>query len=132
MTKCGKTCCDMRNVSLYVNYDELKKLFGENIDPENFREMGIKTHNARWVYSIDSKCFCGKFDGATRKCTIYDSRPISCREFPFLVKKGAIMINSGCSFARGTLEYKKLVEMGFLYGKVILKRRVFGEHTQAN
>ncbi len=123
MTKCDKMCCDMRNVSLYVNYGELRKIFGENIDPENYKKMGIKTHNARWVYSIESKCFCGKFDGNTHKCLIYDSRPLSCREYPFLVEKDALVIKSGCSLARGGPEYKKLLEIASLHGKVIVKRR---------
>lgn len=123
MTKCGKMCCDSRNVSLYVNFEELTRLFGENIDPENYKKMGIKTHNAKWVYSIESNCFCGKFDENTHKCLIYDSRPLSCREYPFLVEEGAVAIKSGCSFSRGGPEYKKLVDLAALYGKVIEERR---------
>ena len=124
MTKCGKMCCDSRNVPLYVNYAELESIFGENINPENFKEMGIKTSNAKWVYSIESKCLCRKYDDITHKCLIYDSRPLSCREYPFLVEKDAVVIKSGCSLARGgPPEYKRLVEMASLHGKATVKRR---------
>lgn len=122
MTKCDKTCCDMQNVSLYVNGNELKKIFGEKVHPENFKEMGIKTAKARGFYSIESKCFCRRFDENTRKCLIYDSRPVSCREYPFLVEKDAVLIKSGCSLTKGGPEYKKLAEIASLYGKVIVKR----------
>ena len=122
MTTCDKTCCDMRNVSLYVNGNELIKIFDEKINPENFKEMGIKTANAKGLYSIESKCFCRKFDNNTRKCLIYDRRPLSCREYPFLVEKDAVIIKSGCSLTKGDPEYKKLVEIASLYGKVIVKR----------
>jgi Fe-S-cluster containining protein len=122
MTKCGKTCCDMRNVSLYVNEAELSGIYDKKIDPENFEEMGIKTCNVRWVYSIESKDFCRKFDERTRKCLNYERRPLSCREYPFLVEKDAVLIKGGCALTKGDPEYKKLVEIATLYGKVIVKR----------
>lgn len=123
MTKCDKTCCDMRNVSLSVNRNELMKIFDEKINPDNFKEMGIKTANSKGFYSIESKCFCRKFDNNTRKCLIYDSRSLSCREYPFLVEKDAVLIKSGCSLTKGGLEFKKLAEIASLYGKVIVKRK---------
>ena len=123
MTKCRKMCCDSRNIPLYVNHEELKTLFGDNIDHENFKKLGIKTHNVRWVYSIESDCLCGKFEKSTRKCLIYESRPSSCREYPFLVEKDALVIKSGCSISRGGAEHKRLVEIAALYGKAIVKRR---------
>ena len=121
MTKCGTTCCDMQNVSLSVNRGELKKIFGD-IGPENFKEMGIKTSGARGMFSIESKCFCRKFDEGTRKCLIYESRPLSCREYPLLVEKDAVVIKSGCPLTKGDPAYNKLVEIASLYGKVIVKR----------
>lgn len=122
MTKCEKTCCDMRNVSLYVNEAELTRLYGEKIDPENFTELGIKTENVRGIYSIESKDFCRQFDSHTRKCLDYNRRPESCREYPFLVETDSVLIKSGCSLTKGGPEYKKLVEIASLYSKVIVKR----------
>ncbi len=108
---------------MYVNYAELTRIFGDNIDPENYKELGIKTSNAKWIYSIESKCICKKFDDSTRKCLIYESRPLSCREYPFLVEKDTLVIKSGCCLARGGPEYKKLVGIASLYGKATVKRR---------
>jgi hypothetical protein len=38
------------------------------------------------------------------------------------VEKDAVVIKSGCSLTKGYPEYKKLVEIASLYGKVIVKR----------
>ncbi len=122
MTKCDTTCCDMQNVSLYVNGNELAEIYGGKINPENFKETGIKSAKAMGMYSIESKCFCRKFDESTRKCLIYDRRPVSCREYPLLVEKDAVVIKSGCPLTKGDPAYKKLVEIASLYGKVIVKR----------
>lgn len=121
-TQCEKTCCDMGNVSLSVNAKELEKVFGEKIDPKNFKEMGIKTAAAKGMYSIETKCFCRQFDTAARKCLIYDRRPISCREYPLLAEKDAVIIKSGCSLNKGGEAFKKLAGIAGKYGKVIVKR----------
>jgi Fe-S-cluster containining protein len=123
MTKCEKTCCDMRNVSLLVNEKELSNLYGEKVKPEKFRDMGIKIAGAGGFYSVESKDFCRQFDKVSRKCLAYDARPASCREFPFLAEPDAVIIKSGCSLTGGGQEYKKLAEIAGLYGKVIVIRR---------
>jgi Fe-S-cluster containining protein len=122
MTKCDKTCCDMRNVSLYVYKDELMRLYDGKVDFENLGELGIKAANVRGIFSIESKDFCRKFDNSTRKCLDYSRRPESCREYPFLVDADAVLIKSGCPLTRGGPEYKKLAEIASLYGKVIVKK----------
>jgi Fe-S-cluster containining protein len=122
MTKCGKTCCDMRNVSLYVYEDELMRLYGGKIDFENLAELGIKTENVRGIYSIESKDFCRQFDSSSRKCLDYVHRPQSCREYPFLVEKDAVLIKNGCPLSKEDPEYKKLSEIASQYGKVIVQR----------
>lgn len=111
----------MQNVSLHVNQNELKMIFGKDIFSENLKTMGIKTVNAKPIYSIETKCLCREFDNSTRKCLIYDRRPSSCREYPFLVEKDAVVIKGGCSLGKGDPEYQKLVEITSLYGKVIVK-----------
>jgi Fe-S-cluster containining protein len=122
MTKCNRTCCDMQNVSLHVNGNELKMLYDKNILSGNLKLMGIKTINSKSAYSIESKCLCRKFDDRTRKCLIYDQRPTSCREYPFIVEKDALIIKSGCPLSKNDLEYKKLTEITSSYGKVIVKK----------
>ncbi len=122
MTKCDKTCCDMLNVSLHVDGDELITIFGGNIKPEDYKELGIKPAGTKGFYSIESKSFCRQFDPEKRKCQIYDSRPVSCREYPFLMEKGTVIIKGGCSLNKGGPEYKKLTEIASMYGKVIVKR----------
>ena len=121
-TKCDRTCCDMRNVSLHVNKDELIKLFGRNIINENPKKTGIRTANPKGTYCVETKDYCPKFDPATRKCIDYNNRPKSCREFPFLVESGAITIKTGCPLDDRSVEYKKLAEIAVLYKKVIVKR----------
>ena len=122
MTKCETTCCDMRNVSLYVYKDELQRLYDGKIDFENLAESGIKSQNIRGVFSIETKDFCPKYDSSTRKCLDYDRRPLSCREYPFLVEPDAIVIKSGCPLDKGGPEYKKLAETASRYKRVIVKR----------
>ena len=122
MTKCVKMCCDMRNVSLYVREVELMRIYDGKIDFENLGELGIKTANVRGIFSIESKDYCRKFDSNTRKCLDYENRPLSCREYPFLVDTDSILIKSGCSLDKGGPEYKRLAEIAGLYGKVIVKR----------
>jgi Fe-S-cluster containining protein len=122
ITKCEKTCCDMRNVSLSVNKVELMRIYDGKISPENFTEMGIKTAGSKGMYSIESKDFCRKFDSHTRMCLMYDRRSLSCRAYPFLVEKDSVLIKSGCSLTKGDPEYKKLIEIASFYGKVIVKR----------
>lgn len=122
MTKCEKTCCDMRNVSLYVSEKELAHIYGGKVNPRDFKAMGIKPDKPKGFYSIESKDFCRHFDSHTRKCLSYDKRPVSCREFPFFVEKDSVLIKSGCSLDKGGPEYKKLAEIASMYGKVIIKR----------
>lgn len=120
-TQCEKTCCDMGNVSLSVNAKELETVFGGKIVPEDFKEIGIKT-DARDMYSIETKCFCKQFDETTRKCLIYERRPASCRAYPLLEEKDAVIIKSGCSLNKGGEAFKKLASIASRYGKVIVKR----------
>lgn len=122
MTKCDRTCCDMRNVSLSVNEKELTWIFGEKIRPENFKQTGIKTAGSKGMYSIETKDYCRKFDSQTCKCIDYTRRPLSCRDFPFLVEKDAVVIKNGCPLDKGEPEYKKLAMIASMYGKVIVKR----------
>lgn len=122
ITKCEKMCCDMGNVSLYVYKDELMRIYDGKVDFENLGELGIKAQNVRGIFSIESGEYCRKFDSNTRKCLDYDNRPLSCREYPFIVENDSVLIKSGCSLAKGGLEFKKLAEIGVKYGKVIVKK----------
>ena len=122
MTKCDRTCCDMRNVSLSVNEKELMWIFGEKINPEIFKQMGVKTAGPKGMYSIETKDYCRKFDSRTCKCLDYNRRPLSCRDFPFLVERDAVVIKNGCPLDKGAPEYKKLAVIASMHGKVIVKR----------
>lgn len=122
MSKCDKTCCDMHNVSLSVNENELIMIYGEKILPEHFKVNGIKPIHASGMYSIETKTYCRHFDESTRKCLIYDKRPMSCRTYPFFVEKDSILIKSGCSLTKGGMAYKKLLEIASSHRKVVIKR----------
>lgn len=123
MTKCDRTCCDMGNVSLHVNEQELERVFGKRLSASELRELGIRTSSSKGTFSIESKILCRQFDPNTHKCLIYQQRPGSCREFPFLVEKDALVIKSGCPLSTSDAEYKKLVEITSKHGKVIVKKR---------
>jgi Fe-S-cluster containining protein len=112
----------MKNVSLYVNSKELAHIYGEKVEPKDFKSLGIKPDKPEGYYSIESKEFCRQFDADTCKCLSYNKRPKSCREFPFVVEKDALVIKSGCSLNRGGSEFKKLAQIASAYGKVIVKR----------
>jgi Fe-S-cluster containining protein len=122
MTKCDKTCCDMRNVTLHVNGEELKKLFGKKPSKEEMAGMGITMPNDKGLYCLETKDFCPKFDSAARKCLDYEHRSKSCREFPFVVETDALIIKSGCPLKDSSPEYKKIAQIATRYGKVIVKR----------
>ncbi len=123
MTKCDATCCDMGNVSLHLNEEELTRIYGKEIFLQDFKKLGIKTLNAKKkLFSIESKCLCRQFDEKTHKCLIYERRPSSCRDFPFIVEKDALVIKSGCSLSKRDPEYRKLVEITSLYKKVIIQK----------
>lgn len=123
ITKCDRTCCDMRNVTLHVNKEELNKLFGKKMSHEEIEALGITTAEEKGVYCLETKQFCPKFDPESRMCTDYDKRPKSCREFPFLVESDALIIKTGCGLRDTSPEYKKLVEITSRNGKVIVKSK---------
>lgn len=122
LTKCTKMCCDMNNVSLYVYRDELLQLFDGKVDFENLGQMGIKAHNVRNIFSLETKAYCPKFDPNTRRCTDYARRPKSCREYPFVVEKDSITVKTGCPLGGDSAEFKKLSEIAARHGKVMVKR----------
>lgn len=121
MTKCERTCCNMHNVSLYLRKDELIKLFGKKILNEDFESRGIKKAKANGMYYLDTDDFCPKFESKSGKCLDYVNRSKSCREFPFMVERDALMIKSGCALDDKAPEYKRLVEIAVMYKKVIVK-----------
>ena len=121
MEKCGETCCDMRNVSLYITGEEVSRLFGK-MSAEEMGAAGIKKANAAGMYYLDTNNYCPKFDSGTARCLDYKGRPKSCREFPFVVENDALIIKSGCPLDDKAPEYKKLVKIAAMSGRVIVKR----------
>ncbi len=120
INKCSDTCCNMSSFSLHLTEKELIKMLGEKKEKAELKAMGIKHDGG--AYFFDNAGFCPKFDQKTRMCLSYESRPNSCREYPFIVEPDAIIIKKGCSLAKGYVEYQKLSELGLRHGKVIVKK----------
>lgn len=82
-TQCGNCCTGAPGV-VWVTEEEIHAIAADR--GETYGEILI--HHTRLVGSRRSlKEFangdCTFFDGATRRCTIYSSRPVQCRTWPF-------------------------------------------------
>jgi Fe-S-cluster containining protein len=105
-----------------VNEKELELIYGKRPTLDERKEWGIKRSTPKGMSAIESKLPCRQFDPVTRTCQIYQHRPGSCKDFPFLVEQDALIIKPGCPFSTSDPEYKKLVEITSRHGKVIVKK----------
>lgn len=82
-TQCGD-CCTGAPGFVWVNKEEVEALAAKlKIDVATFETRFVRQVGSRKSLIEHSNGDCVFFDGATRKCTVYDSRPRQCRTWPF-------------------------------------------------
>lgn len=69
---CHAQCCALKGILLTSEEEEA------DIDPK-FLEVNAQFNVAEMKRSCDG--YCGALDRDTRRCTIYDNRPLTCRSF---------------------------------------------------
>jgi hypothetical protein len=82
-TQCGD-CCTGAPGYVWVNAEEiaaLAKTVGVSI--HEFEQRFVRKVGARKSLLEFENGDCVFFDGKTRKCTVYESRPRQCRTWPF-------------------------------------------------
>ncbi len=82
-SECGD-CCTGSPGHVLVNSDEIEKLathVGETVAV--FETKYVRQVGARKSLIEYSNGDCVFFDGLTRKCTLYEARPLQCRTWPF-------------------------------------------------
>ncbi len=85
---CGGDCCIGESGAIWIDTDEIARLsvcMGETLaqtrdkyiekraGKDSIKEVKISADNYRCLF----------FDMATKRCSIYDTRPSQCRTFPF-------------------------------------------------
>jgi Fe-S-cluster containining protein len=69
---------------VWVNKAEIETLAAKrNMDVAAFETEFVRQVGSRKSLKEYANGDCVFFDGATRKCTVYDSRPRQCRTWPF-------------------------------------------------
>jgi Fe-S-cluster containining protein len=82
-TQCGD-CCTGSPGYVWVNKEEIEALAaGLGIDVPAFERQYVRQVGARKSLVEYSNGDCVFFDGASRKCQVYDLRPRQCRTWPF-------------------------------------------------
>ncbi|MFT5525187.1 MAG: Fe-S-cluster containining protein [Pirellulaceae bacterium] len=82
-SQCGD-CCTGAPGYVWVNKGEIEGIATElGMDVEVFEERYVRTIGIRKSLKEFSNGDCYLFDGETRKCTVYESRPRQCKTWPF-------------------------------------------------
>ncbi len=82
-TQCGD-CCTGAPGFVWVNEEEIAVLAAKmKLDVATFEAKFVRQVGSRKSLTEFSNGDCVFFDGDTRKCTVYDSRPRQCRTWPF-------------------------------------------------
>jgi Fe-S-cluster containining protein len=69
---------------VWVNNEEIQTLAAKlKLDVATFEAKFVRQVGSRKSLTEFPNGDCVFFDGATRKCTVYDSRPRQCRTWPF-------------------------------------------------
>ena len=61
-------------------------------DPEFLKVRGIQPNGKKLLHIIDP---CSKLDLQTNRCTIYENRPKTCRDFP---SEPDLIVDTPCSY----------------------------------
>ncbi len=83
-TQCGN-CCTGTPGYVWVNKEEIAALAKEKglDDMRQFEQLYLRRVGIRKSLKEFPNGDCVFFDGQTRKCTVYKSRPRQCRTWPF-------------------------------------------------
>jgi len=98
LEQCTKTCCDLSQISIDLNEQELARLMGR--EPSN--PLEFQTSPMHYTY----KDICPQYNPEDRKCQIHENRPRACRNYPFHIKLSDIEFQSwlgvlpSCQYAR--------------------------------
>ena len=116
--QCGK-CCDGSFFKGVILMEEdikrIEKHFKKNItEILTPKDLGITIHCGKEFFTIIQPC---KFY-VNKKCSIYDFRPLSCRQYPLFYFNGEITISDKCSaandlYTRIEKKYKETLKRNF-------------------
>jgi hypothetical protein len=82
-TQCGD-CCTGAPGYVWVNQEEIAALAEEvGVELDEFEHKYVRRVGIRKSLVEFANGDCVFFDGKTRKCTVYGSRPRQCRTWPF-------------------------------------------------
>jgi len=82
-TECGD-CCTGAPGYVWVNTAEIEALANKlAMTVPDFEEKYVRVVGVRKTLEEYPNGDCVFFDGATRKCTVYELRPRQCRTWPF-------------------------------------------------
>jgi Fe-S-cluster containining protein len=131
--KCTETCCDLREVSIYLYLDELQRIIGNwnKRLPNYIVDRDPSETGGRQVYCYKQPDFCEQFDEKNKTCKIYEQRPLACKSYPFgysserNVPLPHIAIAKGCSLGPKTEEFKDLQNIASEFGIEIVHRDRF-------
>jgi hypothetical protein len=119
-TECGDCCTNRGDYAyVYVNREEVRQLAAHfEVSPSAFRRRYTFRDEDGWTQlKVDDKR-CIFLDPGSRRCTVYDARPVQCRTFPFwpeFVKNGRWTaeprelcegVGSGRSYSRAEAEVR--------------------------
>ena len=82
-TGCGD-CCTGAPGYVWVNHEEIAALADQvGMGVEEFERKYVRRVGIRKSLIEFENGDCVFFDGATRRCTVYEARPRQCRTWPF-------------------------------------------------
>ncbi len=82
-TACGD-CCTGDPGYVWVNDDEIARLAAHlGLTPAAFEAEHVRKVGSRRSLFERMSGDCVLFDPATRRCTVYEARPVQCRTWPF-------------------------------------------------
>ncbi len=82
-TKCGQ-CCSGEPGYVWVNEDEIAAMADEsNMTVEAFEQQHVRQVGRDRSLTEYPNGDCILLDQQTRKCSVYQARPIQCRTWPF-------------------------------------------------
>lgn len=82
-TGCGD-CCTGAPGYVWVNQEEIAALADQfGVGVEEFERKYVRRVGIRKSLIEFANGDCVFFDGATRRCTVYEARPRQCRTWPF-------------------------------------------------
>jgi Fe-S-cluster containining protein len=95
---CVNKCCSQPHDWVYLTSQESSRLSAASGVPED--EFTVKRQIANGDYVLRTLNLpCHFLDAQTGHCTVYESRPLACRLFPFFVDPltgDATLYSSGC------------------------------------